>query len=224
MWIEAIGFVGAALTIATYSLRTMIPLRIVALTSNAIFILYGFLTQTPALMVMSPVLALLNAWRLQQMWVLVRKTRNALQGDLSMDWLRPYGRSFRVTDGQVLFRKDDKANAMYCVESGRFRLIESGIELGAHEIVGELGLLSADNRRTQGLVCVESGTLLRVSYTNLKQLYYQNPQFGFYLLRLVAERLFQNADRAIPARTDLPHMSPTNHPRFAPRRNREPGM
>jgi CRP-like cAMP-binding protein len=57
--------------------------------------------------------------------------------------------------------------------------------------VGELGLLSPGNTRTASLVCVEAGHALCVSYSDVKQLYYQNPEFGFYFLRLTSERLFQ---------------------------------
>ena len=47
--------------------------------------------------------------------------------------------------------------------------------------------------RTASLVCVEAGRALCVSYSDVKQLYYQNPEFGFYFLKLTSERLFQSA-------------------------------
>jgi hypothetical protein len=34
--------------------------------------------------------------------------------------------------------------------------------------------------------------VLSVSYTKVEELYVQNPEFGFYFLRLVSARLFQN--------------------------------
>jgi CRP-like cAMP-binding protein len=46
--------------------------------------------------------------------------------------------------------------------------------------------------RTQTLECIESGLILSVSYTQVEQLYVQNPAFGFYFLRLTSARLFQN--------------------------------
>jgi len=59
-------------------------------------------------------------------------------------------------------------------------------------IVGELGMLSPSNTRTQTLECVEAGLILSVSYSKVEELYVQNPAFGFYFLRLVSARLFQN--------------------------------
>jgi CRP-like cAMP-binding protein len=41
---------------------------------------------------------------------------------------------------------------------------------------------------------VEAGTILSVSYTKVEELYVQNPEFGFYFLRLASARLFQNID------------------------------
>jgi CRP-like cAMP-binding protein len=61
-------------------------------------------------------------------------------------------------------------------------------------IVGELGMLSPSNMRTQTLECIEAGKILSVSYTKVEELYVQNPAFGFYFLRLASARLFQNIE------------------------------
>ena len=37
--------------------------------------------------------------------------------------------------------------------------------------------------------------MLSISYDEVRQLYFQNPQFGFYFLRLASERLFENMER-----------------------------
>ena len=34
--------------------------------------------------------------------------------------------------------------------------------------------------------------MLAISYSSAEQLYFQNPKFGFYFLRLATQRLFQN--------------------------------
>ena len=61
-------------------------------------------------------------------------------------------------------------------------------------IVGELGMLSPSNVRTQSLECIEAGLVLSVSYSKVEELYVQNPAFGFYFLRLSSARLFQNLE------------------------------
>ena len=84
---------------------------------------------------------------------------------------------------------------MFYVVAGRYRLVESGIGVSPGSIVGELGLLSLGHRRTQTLQCVESGELLRITYDQVRQLYFQNPKFGFYFLQLTTRRLFENLTR-----------------------------
>jgi CRP-like cAMP-binding protein len=84
---------------------------------------------------------------------------------------------------------------MFYIVSGRYRLVESGIELPIGAIVGEFGMLTPSNVRTQTLECIESGLVLSVSYDQVEQLYVQNPAFGFYFLKLVTARLFENIGR-----------------------------
>ena len=92
----------------------------------------------------------------------------------------------------VLFYKGEKAEEMFYIVSGRYRLVESGIDLPVGALVGELGMLSPSNVRTQTLECVEAGVVLSVTYSQVEQLYVQNPEFGFYFLKLASARLFEN--------------------------------
>jgi len=62
-------------------------------------------------------------------------------------------------------------------------------------VVGELAMLAPDNRRTATLECVEDGKVPSITYEQVEQLYYQNPTFGFYFLRLATARLFDNIGR-----------------------------
>jgi len=61
--------------------------------------------------------------------------------------------------------------------------------------MGELGFLSKNNRRTQTVECVESGDVLTITYDKLLEIYFQNPEFGYYFLRLSSDRLMQNITR-----------------------------
>ncbi len=198
MWIEGLGYIGAVLTIATYAVGTMIPLRIVALCANVTFLVYSLSTQDYPTVVMDCVLIPLNGFRLWQMVRLTREVEVASASDFSMDWIKAYADPVEVAAGTTLFRKGDAADVMYYIEGGRFRLIEAGLELGPGQIVGELGLVAPDSKRTQGLECVEAGRLLKLSYPHFKELYFQNPRFGFYFLRLISERLFSNANGSKP--------------------------
>jgi CRP/FNR family cyclic AMP-dependent transcriptional regulator len=103
------------------------------------------------------------------------------------------GRHFKK--GDILFAKGETASEMFCTVTGRYRLLELGIELKAGQLVGELAMLAPDNRRTATLECIEEGESLSITYEQVEQLYYQNPTFGFYFLRLATARLFENNQR-----------------------------
>jgi len=125
----------------------------------------------------------------------VRDVKKSVNSDLSLEWLKPFMTERKCAAGDVLFYKDEKAEDMFYIVSGRFRLVESGIEFPIGAIVGEFGMLSPSNARTQTLECVEPGVILSVSYSKVEELYVQNPAFGFYFLRLTSARLFQNIEK-----------------------------
>jgi len=188
------SFFASIFVVATLSMRTMIPLRVFAILTNILLITTAIPSHNYPTMLLHAVLLPLNSYRLHQMLQLVRDVKRSVNSDLSMEWQRPCRNERKCAAGEILFYKDEKAESMYYIVSGRFRLVESGIELPVGAIVGELGMLSPSNVRTQTLECVETGVILSVSYDQVEQLYVQNPAFGFYFLRLASARLFQNID------------------------------
>jgi CRP/FNR family cyclic AMP-dependent transcriptional regulator len=136
-----------------------------------------------------------NTLRLFQMRRLIKDVQAASAGSHSMDWLKPFTQQRHLKAGQTLFSKGDKADAMFFVVSGQLRLNELQIVLPAGAVVGELGFISPDQTRTQTVECSEDATVLTISYDKLEELYFQNPEFGFYFLRLATARLFDNIGR-----------------------------
>ncbi|MBZ6074685.1 Crp/Fnr family transcriptional regulator [Microvirga puerhi] len=194
-WVEAIGWLGAALAITGSAMRTIIPLRCIGIATNVVSLSYASLMHLYPSMTVNLILLPLNGFRLYQMLRLIQKVKVASKSDLSMDWLKPFMSQSSVKAGEILFAKGDAANCMYYTLSGRFRLRELGIDLPQGRVVGEMGFLSPENRRTQTLECLESGDVLSITYDQVRQLYFQNPEFGFYFLRLTTERLFTNMER-----------------------------
>ena len=192
---DLLGYIAAFLVFLTFSMKTMVPLRIVGICSNVFFIAYGYLAPAYPLFVLHIALLPLNIFRLRQMLSLVRQIGDATKGDLNMDWLKPFTTKRTVKAGDFLFRKTDKADAMYFVISGEFRIPDLGVSIGPGEVIGELGLLDPNRARTQTVQCVTDAEILRVSYDQVKQLYFQNPKFGFYFLQLTSRRLFENVAR-----------------------------
>jgi hypothetical protein len=190
-----LALIGAIFFVATLLMRTMVPLRVTGIISDVFFIGYGVLSGTVTTLMLYTLLLPINIFRLAQMLKLVKRARVAAQGDLSMDWLKPFMTRRKYGKGDVLFRKGDRANEMFFTVTGKFLVTELGIELPPGRLVGELGFLAPDNRRTQSLECTEDGQVLAITYDRLLEIYFQNPEFGYYFLRLSTERLLQNIAR-----------------------------
>jgi hypothetical protein len=194
-YVALVGFLAAALVIATLSMRTRVRLRIIGICSNVAFVTYGVLFGSYPTIVLHSILFPLNIYRLREMLNLIKQVKVASQGDLSMDWLKPFMHKRAITAGEVLFCKGDESDRMFFVVSGRLHLQEIDIDVSPGALVGELGMLAPAGARTQTLVCAQSGSALEITYDKIEELYYQNPQFGFYFLRLSTGRLFENIAR-----------------------------
>lgn len=194
-WVEAVGYLAAVLVFAAFFMRTAINIRLFAIASNAAFVVYGTATGSMPILVLHSLLLPLNLRRLSEMRSLTRKVKKALESDLRIDWLRPYMTPRRYRAGDTVFAKGDVAHELFIVDSGRFRLPGHGLVVPTGDVVGELGILNPTLSRTDSLQCEEDGTLLVVSYDDVVQLYFQNPEFGFYFLKLSSRRLFANIAR-----------------------------
>lgn len=126
---------------------------------------------------------------------LVKRVRAASEGSLSMDWLKPFMSRRVCKAGEVIFRKGESSSAMYYTVSGRYRLSEIAVDIAPGQVIGELGMVAPDNKRTLTFECVVEGEVLAISYSSVRQLYFQNPKFGFYFLQLIGNRLFRDIAR-----------------------------
>jgi len=190
-----LGFIAGALYITSHYMKTMVPLRICEIASNALFVIYGAMYPSWPTLALYGILVPLNSVRLYEMLQLVKKVRSASQGDLSMEWLKPFMHKHSYRKGEVLFHKDDHAEEMFYIVSGACRIKELGIDLEPGQLVGELGFLTPEHRRTQTVECTDDVEMLTITYDKVGELYFQNPTFGFYFLRLTSERLLQNLKR-----------------------------
>jgi len=190
-----LALTGAVFYVATLMVRTIVPLRVIGIISMVFFIAYGAMAGAVTTFLLYLLSLPINVFRLRQMLSLVRKARVSAQGDLSMEWLRPFMTPRKYRKGDVLFRKGDVAKEMLLTVTGKFLVKEIGIELPPGRLVGEMGFVAPENRRTGTVECIEDGDVLTITYEKLLELYFQNPEFGYYFLRLTSERLMQNISR-----------------------------
>jgi hypothetical protein len=189
------ALVGAVFFVATLLTQTMVPLRVANMIGCVFFAGFGLLSGTVTTFLMYLLMVPINAWRLRQMLTLIKKARTATQGDTSMEWLKPFMTERKYRKGDILMKKGDAATEMLLTVTGRFRVIEINVELPPGRLMGELGFLTPDNRRTATIECIEDGHVLTITYEKLLEIYFQNPQFGYYFLVLTSQRLLENNSR-----------------------------
>jgi hypothetical protein len=193
---NSFALVGAIFFVATLLTHTMVPLRVANMIGCAFFALFGALTGAVATFLLYLLMIPINAYRLRQMLALVKKARTATQGDMSMEWLKPFMTDRKYRKGDILMKKGDIANEMLLTVTGKYRVVEINVEVPPGRLMGELGFLTPDNRRTATIECIEAGSVLTISYEKLLEIYFQNPQFGYYFLVLTSQRLLENLARA----------------------------
>ena len=187
--------VGVIIRVATLLMQTMVPLRVANMIGCAFFALFGALTGAITTFLLYLLMVPINAYRLRQMLVLVKKARSATKGDTSLEWLKPFMTERKYRKGDILFKRDDAAHEMLLTVTGKFLVKEISVELPPGRLMGEFGFLTPDNRRTATIECIEDGHVLTITYDKLLEIYFQNPQFGYYFLVLTSQRLLENIAR-----------------------------
>jgi hypothetical protein len=190
-----LGFIAGALYIASHYMKTMVPLRMCEIASNALFVVYGAMYPSYPTLALYGIMIGLNSLRLYEMLELIKKVREASSGDLSIEWLKPFMHKHVFQKGNTLFHKGDQADEMFYIVSGRVLLKEINVELTPGSLVGEIGFLTPEHTRTQTIECLDEVHVLAISYDKVSELYFQNPSFGFYFLKLTSQRLLQNVGR-----------------------------
>jgi CRP-like cAMP-binding protein len=189
------ALIGSVFFVATLLTQTMVPLRVANMIGCVFFAGFGALAGNITTFLLYLLMVPINAFRLHQMLRLVKKARTASQGDTSMEWLKPFMTSRKFRKGNILMKKGDPADEMFLTVTGKFRVAEIDVALPPGSLMGELGFLSPDNRRTATIECTEDGQVLTITYEKLLEIYFQNPQFGYYFLVLTSQRLLENIAR-----------------------------
>lgn len=188
--------VAALLVIVSTFVKTMIPLRWLAVASNLGFVVYGIVQPAPLMVVLHSVLLPVNLGRVWQMMRLTQRVAAAVSDSRQLEiWLRPYMRSRNHKAGYQIFASGDEADRLYFLASGSVELPEVSRTLGAGQMFGEIAFFAPDRKRTSSARCLTDCTILSIDEDTFKQLVYQNPDFGLEVVRLIAGRLTDDIRR-----------------------------
>jgi len=186
--VELIGYLAALLVFSTFYMKTMIPLRSVAIASNVAFITYGYLAGLYPVFFLHVVLLPLNILRLYQMRKLLARVRQASRGEYSIESMMPFMTKIDFKKADVIFRQGESADKLYYLVSGSIRFPEIEATAVPGDIIGEVGVFSPCKTRTASAVAESDSMLLTLGDQKVLELYHQNPEFGIFIVRMIIQR------------------------------------
>src|SRR3970040_2935463 len=116
-------------------MKSMLPLRALALASNIVFIAYGYFQSSLPELVLHSVLLPLNARRMWEIRKLTKEIARATQDSPVSQWLLPHMTRRTFKAGAVLFRKGELADEVGYIGSGQVKLQEHDQVLGPGELI-----------------------------------------------------------------------------------------
>ena len=194
-WIELLGYAASAAVLATFCMSTMMPLRVLALVSNVLFMAYGYADHVYPVLILHALLFPVNALRLLQLQRLVTDMRRAPREDLVVQTLLPYMAQRKFAAGETLVRKGEVADRLYYLVNGELEITDYQKPLLPGAVVGEIGVFAPSQRRSATIVCRTDCSVLELTESKAKQLSFQDRSFSFAVLQLIIARLIENNER-----------------------------
>ncbi|HTS53167.1 MAG TPA: LuxR C-terminal-related transcriptional regulator [Burkholderiales bacterium] len=119
----------------------------------------------------------------------------AEQGSSLRDWLLPHMSDESHHKGEILFRKGDPARALYYIQQGKVALPEIGKQMAEGALFGEIGIFLPEHARTCSARCETDARLFCLTAERAKRLYFENPQFAYHVMQLIAQHLRDDQSR-----------------------------
>jgi CRP/FNR family cyclic AMP-dependent transcriptional regulator len=192
VWLVIAGWLASLLVFSTFFMKTMAPLRLVAIASNVAFmsyavlgLVYGVFEQLYPILALHACLLPLNVARLRQLRRLVDAIGGASDEE-AIQALVPYMKTESRASGDVVFRLGDAADKLYVIQDGCVVFPEIGKQVRAGAVFGEVGLFAERGTRSLTAVCENECRLSAITKHEALALYYQNPRISMFLIRLVA--------------------------------------
>jgi CRP-like cAMP-binding protein len=109
-----------------------------------------------------------------------------------------------LDEGRGSFSQGRPGGELYLTPSGSIQLVDVGVTIGPGSVFGEIGIFAPSRQRMDTAICESEAEVGVIDNDKVLQLYHQNPKFGFYLIKLVIQRLQDDYmkfhDRPLPAK------------------------
>lgn len=209
MEMQLVAWIAAGLVFASFFMKTIVPLRTLAIASNVVFIAYalmgihfGIFDKVLPILLLHLALLPLNVMRLREIRRTIHSIQTMTREHASLDALIPYMKHESIKRGQKLFGKGDLADRLFILKQGRIKLVELGKTLKAGAVFGEVGIFSENALRTSSAISEEDAELFSLTSDKAIELFYQDPRFGFYIVRALARYVSEGVDAESPEREE----------------------
>lgn len=196
MIVQALGYLASLLVFSTFYMRTMLPLRCLAIASNVAFISYGIPLHLWPVAGLHALLLPLNLVRLFQIRRMQQQFSAAPTSGLNIHPLIAAMRPERYDEGTVLFRKGSLGRCAFYIGEGKVEFPELGAHARSGEIFGEFAVFSPHHTRTASAICASEVELYRIDAEAIVTAFHQSPVFAFSLMRLMVGRMTENLERS----------------------------
>ena len=207
MDMQIMAWLAAALVFTSYFMRTIVPLRTVAIASNMVFIVYallgihyGIFDKVLPILVLHVALLPLNILRLKQVTNTIRSVRTMMQGSSTHDFLIPYMDKKSYPAGTVLFSKGDQAKLVYLLARGRIFLPDVDKWLTPGAMFGEVAVFAAEAKRSTTAVCEDECDVYCIKGEKVLELFYQDQGFAFQIARALSSYASGKSDLVADSR------------------------
>ena len=192
--IEAVGWLAVLFKLATFSMNSMIWLRVLVILSSVCFIIYSALFQIWPLLAIEVILLSVNAYRLYELIALRRLvTHMTDESEPDFSAAMAYGKKRTIQSGDTLFEKGDPVDSLYYLAEGAVEIEGQNVTVPAGNIFGEMAFFNSSAARMATVRCVEDTVVYELNEKRFTRLQYEDPKFAMAVMRLVTKRLVANA-------------------------------
>jgi CRP-like cAMP-binding protein len=191
---ELIGAIGQGkLFLSAYMTRIM-PLRLLSVSAAVFGGIYAYLTGFWPALLLCILQVPINLFQLRAARRMMAEITKAESPDHAVVVLRRYGLDESRPSGTILFTRNEAADAVYIIEAGTVLLPDLDLRLGSGTLLGEMGLFSRGNRRSQTAVCETDVRLTSLSREAFFHVHDAHPEIGFALMSLIQKRLMSSGN------------------------------
>lgn len=187
---EVLGFIAAGLVLISFSMRTIVPLRGVAIVSNVAFFGYGVAIESWPVLLLHAALFPINAVRLHE--ALQARRRKPELDRINCHWRRIFARApvRRLNAGDVVFRRGDEDPHVYFLVQGHVDTPDLGRQYSAGAVFGLTSALLNNGRRVCTARAMDGAEIRVMHADDLRRALLEDSKLAARVGALLAERLY----------------------------------